>query len=89
MSQAVPAQHPAVVLRSHYRHLRALLAVAMVAVIGLTAAVVILASDSGATSTRSAAAASAPTESSDGARQIHSPGQRYGSVSAEGTREPR
>jgi hypothetical protein len=86
MSQAVPAQHPAVVLRSHYRQLRALLAVAMVAVIGLTAAVVILASDTSATSTRSAAAASAPTEPSDGPRQIHSPGQRYGPVPAEGTR---
>ena len=29
MSQTVPTQHPAVVLRSHYRHLRALLAIAM------------------------------------------------------------
>jgi hypothetical protein len=43
MSDAIPTQHPAVVLRSHYQHLRALLAVAMIAVVGLTAAVVILA----------------------------------------------
>ena len=28
MPQAVPTQHPAVVLRSHYRQLRALLAIA-------------------------------------------------------------
>jgi hypothetical protein len=43
MGKAIPAQHPAVVLRSHYRQLRALLAIAMIAVVGLTAAVVILA----------------------------------------------
>lgn len=45
MSQALPQQHPAVVLRSHYRHLRTLLAIAMFAVAGLTVAVVILATD--------------------------------------------
>ncbi len=45
MPQAVPTQHPAVVLRSHYRQLRALLAVATIAVVGLSAAVVILAND--------------------------------------------
>jgi hypothetical protein len=43
MGQAVPTQHPAVVLRSHFNQLRALLAVALIAVIGLTVAVVILA----------------------------------------------
>jgi hypothetical protein len=42
MGNAIPSQHPAVVLRSHYNHLRALLAVALVAVVGLTAAVVIV-----------------------------------------------
>jgi hypothetical protein len=45
MGQAIPRQHPAVVLRSHFNQLRALLAVAMVAVVGLTVAVVILAND--------------------------------------------
>ena len=45
MGKAIPAQHPAVVLRSHYRQLRALLAIAMIAVVGLTAAVVILATN--------------------------------------------
>jgi hypothetical protein len=44
MGQAVPT-HPAVVLRSHYNHLRALLVAAMIALAGLTAAVVILATD--------------------------------------------
>jgi hypothetical protein len=45
MGKAIPAQHPAVVLRAHYLQLRALLAVAMIAVIGLTGAVVVLAID--------------------------------------------
>ena len=43
MENAVPTQHPAVVLRSHYTLVHALLAVAMIAVVGLSAAVVILA----------------------------------------------
>jgi len=60
MAQAVPTQHPAVVLRSHYNHLRALLAVTIIAVAGLTAAVVILAtSDQTTTSNGSANAPSA------------------------------
>jgi hypothetical protein len=46
MGQAIPRQHPAVVLRSHFNQLRALLAIALVAVAGLTTAVVILANDS-------------------------------------------
>jgi hypothetical protein len=77
MSQAVPAQHPAVVLRSHYRNVRALLAIAMIAVVGLSVAVAILATDNGATSVRSVHAASAPSESADGPSQIHAPGQGY------------
>ena len=48
MGQAIPTQHPAVVLRSHYTHLRILLAIAMIAVVGLTVAVVILAGTDGA-----------------------------------------
>jgi hypothetical protein len=48
MGQAIPTQHPAVVLRSHYTHLRILLAIAMIAVVSLTAAVVILATNDGA-----------------------------------------
>ena len=46
MGKAVPEQHPAVVLRSHYIHLRALLVAALIAVLGLTATVVIVANDS-------------------------------------------
>ena len=76
MPQAVPTQQPAVVLRSHYRQLRALLAIAMIAVVGLSAAVVILADDE-TTSTRPATPVSAPSEPADGPRYIHPPGQRY------------
>jgi hypothetical protein len=46
MGKAVPEQHPAVVLRSHYVHLRTLLVAALIAVLGLTATVVIVANDS-------------------------------------------
>jgi hypothetical protein len=45
MGQAIPEQHPAVVLRSHDRLVRALLAIAAIAVVALTVAVVILAGD--------------------------------------------
>jgi hypothetical protein len=45
MGKAIPSQHPAVVLRSHFNFVRNLLAVAMVAVIGLSIAVVIVAND--------------------------------------------
>jgi hypothetical protein len=55
MGQAIPRQQPAVVLRSHFNHLRALLAVALIAVAGLTVAVVILANDSDESAGTSAA----------------------------------
>jgi hypothetical protein len=45
MGQPVPAQHPSVVLRSHFKLVKGLLAIAMVAVVALTATVVILAND--------------------------------------------
>lgn len=64
MGKAIPAQHPAVVLRSRYLHLRALLAVALIALGGLTAAVVILAINNdgdAVTSAAPAAQASAPS----------------------------
>jgi hypothetical protein len=64
MGKAIPTQHPAVVLRSHYRQLRALLAIAMIAIVGLSAAVVILAIENdgdAVTSAAPAAQASAPS----------------------------
>jgi hypothetical protein len=54
MSPAVSAQHPAVVLRSSYRLVQALLAIAAMAVVGLTVAVVFLAINSGGCTTASA-----------------------------------
>jgi hypothetical protein len=69
MGQAVPRQHPAVVLRSHYKQLRALLAIAMIAVVGLTAAVVILATnDDGATSASVASSEAAPAQATPAQR---------------------
>jgi hypothetical protein len=79
MSHQISPQHPAVVLRAHYVQLRALLAIAMIAVVGLTAAVVILATDDGVagTSARPASAVTAPAATS---------GQRYDGGPEEGTR---
>ena len=63
MSQAIPKQHPAVILRSHYMQIRTLLAIAMIAVVGLTVAVVILATnEDGGTSVSSARPLSAPAQ---------------------------
>ncbi len=45
MGNSIPAQHPAVVLRSRYRQLRSLLAVMVVAVVGLSTTVVVLSLD--------------------------------------------
>ena len=54
MGQPIPRQHPAVVLRAHYDALRALLAVAMVAVAILAGTVVVLATDDPAPSAANA-----------------------------------
>ena len=56
MSSTVPAQHPAVVLRSTYLQLRALLAIAAIALVGLTVAVVVLAMNTPASTTSGTAA---------------------------------
>jgi hypothetical protein len=97
MNEAVPTQHPAVVLRSNYQHLRALLAVLMIAVIGLTVAVVILATQNGSSSsTASPARVSSPAipaSSQTGATLDHrglnatpGPTTRYDGGPEEGTR---
>jgi hypothetical protein len=52
MGQAIPRQHPAVVLRSHYRQLRALLAIALVVVVGLVVGLMIVATDDESISTK-------------------------------------
>ena len=83
MGKAIAAQHPAVVLRSHYRQLRALLATAMIAVVGLTAAVVILANDSAEIS-----AAGRPESAALPQREAERPagGIRYDGGPEEGSR---
>jgi hypothetical protein len=45
MGNTVPAQHPSVVLRSHFQLVRALLLAATIAIVGLSIWVVILAND--------------------------------------------
>jgi hypothetical protein len=98
MGQAIPNQHPAVVLRSHFNWLRALLAVAMIAVVGLAAAVVILATDNnGETNAGSAAQVSSPSPAGttrydggpeEGTRSVapvRQPGVRYDGGPEEGT----
>jgi hypothetical protein len=82
MGQAIPTQHPAVVLRSHHRQLRGLLAVAMFAVVGLTIAVVILATDDD----RDLSVSSANTPSALTSSGSVAPGARYDGGPEEGTR---
>jgi hypothetical protein len=88
MGQAVPTQHPAagapVVIPSNHKLLRALLAFAVIAIVGLTVAVVILATDGDEVTTSQAPASSAAE--AVGPRQIHAPGQRYDGGPEEGTR---
>jgi hypothetical protein len=82
MDQAIPTQHPAVVLRSHHRQLRGLLAVAMFAVVGLTIAVVILATDDD----RDLSAGTANTPSALTSSGSVAPSVRYDGGPEEGTR---
>jgi hypothetical protein len=99
MAQAVQTQHPAVVLRSHFNLLRSLLAIAMVAVVGLAAAVVILATDDerdigAATATQVSAPGptgdtrydGGPEEGTRGVVPGVQPGVRYDGGPEEGTR---
>jgi hypothetical protein len=82
MSHQISQQHPAVVLRSHYVHLRALLVIAMIAVVGLTVTVVVLATRENSTASASLAT---PVSSSVGTSGTSAgggpidPGYGYGS----------
>ena len=99
MSQAISRQHPAVVLRSHYAQLRNLLAVAMIAIVGLSGAVVILANEQDdASSTTSAKATESANpvgspryfkgvaQSTAGPKTAQAPGTRFDGGPDEGTR---
>jgi hypothetical protein len=81
MNHPISPQHPAVVLRSHYMQLRALLAVAMIAVVGLTVAVAILATNDGGSTSVSAATPVRATVPAG-------PNVRYDGGPEEGTRGP-
>lgn len=77
MSHTVPSQHPAVVLRSNYEHLRALLAIAIAVILGLTIAVVVLATSNSINrgtivSPTTAAAIQANPSAETGAKLDHS-----------------
>ena len=80
MGQVIPKQHPSVVLRSHFKAVRALLAVALVAVCALAAAVVILANDD---QEAAIAPKSAPVQ-----QQALPDGTRFDGGPDEGTRGP-
>ena len=75
MSHTVPSQHPAVVLRSSYQHLRALLAIAIAVILGLIVAVVMLATSTNhvTLASRSTPSATQPNPSAEsGATLCHS-----------------
>jgi len=79
MGQPIPAQHPSVVLRSHFNLVRGLLGLAMAVVIALTAAVVILADDDQQVSSTTKAAPVAQQPQT-------APGVRFDGGPEEGTR---
>jgi cytoskeletal protein RodZ len=76
MSNNLPSQHPAVVLRSNYQHLRALLAIAIAVILALTIAVVVLATRNTTTISpaahRTATATSSTASAETGAKLDHS-----------------
>jgi hypothetical protein len=79
MGQAIPKQHPAVVLRSHFKAIRALLAVALVAICALAATLVIVANDDNDT---------AVNAESSSQQQALPAGTRFDGGPDEGTRGP-
>jgi hypothetical protein len=86
MGQVIPRQHPAVVLKSHYKALRALLAVALVAIVALATTVVILANDDNGTTSSSQPTAKAAAQPQT--QQQLPAGSRFDGGPDEGTRGP-
>jgi hypothetical protein len=76
MGQVIPRQHPAVVLKSHYKAVRALLAAALIAIAALSATVVLVANDDN----------SAKVSAQPQAAQQQAPGARFDGGPDEGTR---
>jgi hypothetical protein len=79
MGQVIPKQHPAVVLRSHFKAVRALLVVALVAICALAATLVIVANDDNDAAT---------TADSVSQQQALPNGTRFDGGPDEGTRGP-
>jgi hypothetical protein len=100
MGQPIPAQHPSVVLRSHFNLVRTLLVIAMAAVVALAAVVVILANDEDQVSGGTASArpiesinyggfnsaTGRPAAAPVVQQQAQTPGTRYDGGPEEGTR---
>jgi hypothetical protein len=80
MGQVIPRQHPEVVLRKHFKAVRTLLAVALVAIAALAATVVILATDDDNDSATISAQPNAQQQ------QVLPPGTRFDGGPDEGTR---
>ena len=80
MGQPIPAQHPSVVLRSHFNLVRALLIIAMAALLASAAAVVILAHDEDQVNS------AAVSKSAPAAQQQLPAGTRFDGGPDEGTR---
>jgi hypothetical protein len=80
MGQPIPAQHPSVVLRSHFKLVRSLLILAMAAVCALAAVVVILANDDDQVNS------AAVSKSAPAAQQQLPAGTRFDGGPDEGTR---
>jgi hypothetical protein len=87
MGQVIPRQHPAVVLKSHYKALRALLAVALIAIVALATTVVILANDDNGSSSSVQPVAKTAVQSPTQAQQLPA-GSRFDGGPDEGTRGP-
>ena len=77
MGQVIPRQHPAVVLRSQYKAVLALLCVALVAIVALAATLVIVANDDETT---------VSAQPNAHQQQILPPGTRFDGGLDEGTR---
>ena len=78
MGQVIPRQHPAVVLRSQYKTVLALLCAAVVAIVALATAVVIVANDDNGVSISA--------QPNTHQQQILPPGTRFDGGPDEGTR---
>jgi hypothetical protein len=88
MGQVIPKQHPSVVLRSHFKAVRALLAVALVAICALAAALVIVATDDEEASIAPKSATTLQQNPALQSEQALPAGTRFDGGPDEGTRGP-